>query len=311
MDQRQKTNDQKLLVICGPTATGKTELAVKLAKEFNGELISADSRQVYKGMDIGTGKDREKLEDIPLRLLDIADPDQNFSVAQYQDLAWKAIEDIWKRNKLPILVGGTGLYIKAVVDGIETKGIPQDWDLRKKLESLPLKDLQKKLEEIDSKKWHSMNSSDQSNPRRLIRAIEIAMYRKSKNHYDTMTYHSSLDVLIIGLTAPNKILYQRIDERVEKRVKQGIIDEIQSLLDKGYSWDLPSMSGLGYRVWKDFFDKKATKEETIQKWKFDEHSYARRQLTWFKKDKRINWFDITSFSYKENINKQIKTWFSK
>ncbi len=332
----------KILVICGPTATGKTELAVKIAKKFNGELISSDSRQIYKGMDIGTGKDIPKysklktrfltklsdrlillsskyyrvgyyqIENIPLWLLDIVDPDQSFSAGEYQKLAWKVIEDIWKRGKIPILVGGTGLYIKTVVNGIETVGIPQDWNLRKKLKKLSLENLQKKLQEMDTKKWNSMNNSDKNNSRRLIRAIEIANFKSKSSQFDRPIYQTEKkDILMIGLTAPNKILYQRIDKRVEKRIEQGIIKEIKSLLDKGHSWDLPSMSSLGYRVWKDFFNKKATKEEVTQRWKYDEHAYARRQLTWFKKDKRIIWFDITSFTFAQQVMQKIKTWLSK
>ena len=277
---------QKILVLSGPTGVGKTALAVKLAQKFNGELISADSRQIYKGMDIGTGKDTDQIW-----LLDVVFPDQPFSVADYQKLAHTVIKDIWKRGKLPILVGGTGLYIKSIIDGIGTVGIPQNQKLREKLSKLSLSDLQKTLQSNNPYKWNSMNSSDQQNSRRLVRAIEIASSKMLPAKDKRLTANSQ--TIHLALTAPNEILYQRIDDRVEKRVKQGIINEIKSLLSKGYTWDLPSMSACGYRVWEDYFEKKATLAETIQKWKFEEHDYARRQLTWFKKDKRVRWFDIT------------------
>jgi len=334
----------KMLIVCGPTATGKTKLAINLAKKFNGELISADSRQVYKGMDIGTGKDISKnsklktppafargkqnlkiqinnknysigyhtINKIPIWLLDIVLPNQNFSVAEYQYLARKVLGDIWTRNKLPILVGGTGLYIKAIVNGIDTIGIPIDWKLRKKLEKYSLNDLQKQLQSLNKNKWEKMNNSDKNNPRRLIRAIEISMYlnKKGKSFFKKNQKKEILDTLIIGLKANNNILFKKINDRVEKRVKEGIKEEIKSLLNKGYSWDLPSMSGLGYRVWKDFFEKVKTEKETIEKWKIEEQSYVKRQMTWFKKDNRINWFNIENPDHADKVGNNISIWIN-
>lgn len=328
---------RKLLVICGPTATGKTALAIKLAKQFNGELVSADSRQVYRGMDIGTGKDLresskykvvsikdgkeigywETLDEIKIWLLDIVNPDYQFTVADYVKCARLVIEDILKRGKLPILVGGTGFYIKGVVDGIETLGVAPDWELREKLSNLEIEKLREILEKTCPKRWRMMNESDKNNPRRLIRAIEIAQSRSTSEvegtppeaRGDTSEVKGG-NVLFIGLTAPYNILYQRTDQRVEERVKQGVEKEIERLLKMGYSWDNSVLgTTIGYREWRDYMEHETCppartssrrsragnieqKREVIQRWKFDEHSYARRQMTWFKKDKRIKWFDI-------------------
>lgn len=366
---------KKLLVICGPTATGKTDLAIKLAKKFNGELVSADSRQVYKYMDIGIGKDlpqfshfsKENLREIPgierpkfrvlnsrkartrkfsfgdkfrigyylvedtkIWLYDIVEPDYQFTVADYVKCANLVIEDIWQRRKLPILVGGTGFYIKAVIDGIETLGVPPDWELREKLENKKIEELKDLLKKLDPLKWNKMNESDRKNSRRLIRAIEIA-YSKLARSVSTYQYMETktinqrsqnpklkdlvkdlkLNTLFIGLTASYKILYQRIDQRVEERVRQGVENEIEKLLKMGYSWENSVLgTTIGYKEWKPYFEKKSTLQEAIQKWKFAEHGYARRQMTWFKKDERVNWFNILEPSFKEDVEKMISKWYN-
>ncbi|MCJ7793250.1 MAG: tRNA (adenosine(37)-N6)-dimethylallyltransferase MiaA, partial [Candidatus Marinimicrobia bacterium] len=230
----------RLLIICGPTATGKTSLGIHLAKKFNGEIISADSRQVYKGMDIGTGKDIEngkwimdngksghwEVEEIPVWMLDVVEPNQEFSVAQYVELAQKIIEDLWQRKKTPIIVGGTGFYIKGLIDGIETLGVEPNWELRKRLEKLSVRKLFDILARLDSSKAASMNASDRKNPRRLIRAIEIASKSrrlKTEDRKQKMT----AEILWIGLKGEFKELYQRIDERVDKQVKIGAEEEVK------------------------------------------------------------------------------------
>jgi tRNA dimethylallyltransferase len=220
------------------------------------------------------------------------------------------IEDIWKRGKLPIIVGGTGLYIKGLVDGIETLGVEPDWELRARLESLPAQKLFDLLARLDPVKSASMNVSDRKNPRRLIRAIEIASKSRRLKTEDRRQKIKA-EILIIGLKAEYEELYKRIDKRVEERVKMGVEKEIKKLIEKGYSWNLPAMSALGYREWQPFFEDKATKEEVIQKWKFDEHGYARRQLTWFKKDKRVKWFDINKNSWEKRVEDLVKPWYNK
>lgn len=296
----------KLLIICGPTGVGKTSLALRLAKKFNGEIVSVDSRQVYKEMDIGTGKDHPK--EMKIHLIDVVAPNQEFSVAQYVELAWKAIKDIWKREKLPIIVGGTGFYIKSLIDGIETLGVPPDWELRKKLSNLDIKKLREILEKTCPERLRGMNESDRKNPRRLIRAIEIASVGVPSQLHSTPYI---LDPLFIGLTAPYKILYQRIDKRVDERVKIGQEVEIKKLLKKGYSW-MKSVLGvtIGYKEWQPFFEGKVTKDEVIQKWKFAEHGYSRRQMTWFRKDSRICWFNITEQGWQDEVEQLVGSWYN-
>jgi len=295
---------QKLLVICGATATGKTAIGVQLAKKFDGELVSADSRQVYKGMDIGTGKDVKELEGVPLWMIDVVKPDEEYSVSHFTRQATAVIDDIQKRNKLPILVGGTGFYIRALLYPFETLHVPPDSTLRKELSHVSVEVLQEMLRLLDTDGFSKMNESDQMNPRRLIRKIEISSRGPLGEHRER---RAEENVLSIGLTAPLKELYRRIDVRVEKRMAQGMKAEIQTLKDHGYSWDLPSMHALGYIQWKDA----VSDEEAIARWKYDEHAYARRQMTWLHKEKDIVWFDVTNSQFKHSIEKLVGEWYTK
>lgn len=325
-------NLPKIIAICGPTSIGKTKIAEEICQKYHGEMVSFDSRQVYKYLNIGTGKeitntsqkkflklknlknnpDLKKfslgfflLNNIPLWLTDIVNPDQMFSVSAYQKLANIAISDILQREKLPVMVGGTGLYLKAIIDGIETINIPPDYELRKKLNLLDIGSLQEKLQKLSPQKWVALNSSDRQNPRRLIRAIEISLNPKKHNLKNDFQTAKKYKFLQIGLIASREIIYQKIDLRIAKRIKQGLLSEIEFLINKGYSWNLPSFSGLGYKVWQKYFEKKETLSEALNKWKNQEHAYARRQLTWFKKDKRIIWFDNQNANYSEKIFSQV------
>ena len=295
----------KLVIICGPTATGKTDIAIQMAQKFNGELVAADSRQVYRGMDIGTGKDKKALQGIHIWMYDVVCPDEAFSVSQYQKKAQGYIKDIQKRNKLPIVVGGTGLYIQSFVQTIPTEGVKPNIKLRQELEEQPLEKLQHLMKKKYVHMWETLNDSDKNNPRRLIRKIEIG--RAGIKIIKKPDFHTN-NVCWIGLTAPFPYIYKKIDKRVEKRVGQGVTNEIRALLKRGYGWDLPSMSGLGYREWKEYVDGNTTMEAVIQKWKYDEHGYARRQMTWFKRNKDIHWFDITHSGYREDIELLIGSW---
>lgn len=304
--------NKPLIIICGSTATGKTDYALKIAKEQNGELVCADSRQIYKYLNIGTGKDIPKgsifidqtdlfeLENphysigfyevnrVPLWLYDIVEPDKQFSAAEYARVAREVIKDIWSRRKTPIVVGGTGFYIKTLVDGIDTEGAGPNEELREQIKDYSVEQLQNTLKTLSPQKLSTMNPSDRQNPRRLIRQIELAQLQpQTISHKE----HQQItdDITFIGLTLPKEELYKRIDERVEKRVQQGIVDEIKTVLKMGYDWSSPGLNALGYKEWKPYFEKTATQEEVVERWKLDEHQYAKRQLTWFKKDKRINW----------------------
>lgn len=315
----------KILVICGPTATGKTTLAINLAKQLNGEIISADSRQVYKGMDIGTGKDLPKgaklkkglfskygyydMDGIKVWGYDLADPKEDFSVAQYLKIAHKIIDDIAGRGKLPILVGGSGLYIKGVIDGIPTADVPKNEGLRKNLEGRSTDELYDKLSQIDAIKAGSLNSSDRKNPRRLIRAIEVAQYQLTRKN---IPYHhaigSDFDVLFIGLTAPKNVVSEKIKKRVKERLDKGVKNEVRKLLKLGVTWEDQSMMSLGYGVWRDNFEGGIDEKTIVDEWTLQEERYGKRQMTWFKKDKRIMWFDITSNDFPNNVEKLVKKW---
>ena len=315
LDELVNRKKKRLLVICGPTATGKTGLAIELAKRFKGEIVSADSRQVYQGMDIGTGKDINKfsIKKVPVWLLDVIKPDQEFSVAHFQKIASKIVKDIWQRNKLPIVAGGTGLYIKSLIEQIDTINIPPNKKLRIDLQDKTIKQLQERLKRLDSRRWRKMNNSDRQNPRRLIRAIEIgSVNQKSKARNPKHKVKFKIDsLLIIGLkTRDLKSLYERIDKRVEKRIKHGTEKEVKNLVKK-YSWNKSVLgTTIGYKEWKDYFEGKIDLAKLIQRWKFAEHAYARRQLTWFKKQPKITWF-LLSKDFDRKITNFIKEKYGK
>jgi len=332
----------KLLIICGATATGKTDLGISLAQKFNGEIVSADSRHIYKGMDIGTGKDipqeSEPLTDhpldekfkkinknfsavyrlrnaIPIWLIDAVNPDYRFNLADYFRLTRLVIKDICQRNRLPVVVGGTGLYIKALITQLHLINIPPDIKLRNKLSRLTLSDLQQSLQKINPEKWKIMNESDRQNGRRLVRAIEIA---QCKNNH--LIGQLSADWRMLYLYSDLPSLYKKIDDRVEKRVKQGIVNEIRILLGRGYSFDLPSFSAIPYRLFKSYFIGAQSEQELhkiIDRWKYEEHALARRQITWFKKmvkqynPEQIFEVDVTSISPNQKIGKQVAKWYTK
>lgn len=309
---------KKLLVVCGPTATGKTGLALRLAKEFNGELVSADSKQVYKHLDIGTGKDlpvpgHYEIEGVKVWGYDLVSPKKEFSVGQYLKIANKIIENIWLRKKLPILVGGTGLYIKGIIEGIPTASIPKNKTVRKSLERKSVKELFDILAQMAPIRAGSMNTSDRKNPRRLVRAIEVAQWRL-KSGPKTKVENDGLEIqvptLFIGLIAPKDYLYQRIRKRIQARLRRGMENEVKKLLEDGVSWKDQSMDSLGYRQWRGYFEGKMTKEKVIKKWEREEYKYAKRQITWFKRDKRVNWFDIKDRGWQKSVEKLVKKWYS-
>lgn len=298
---------KKILIVCGPTATGKTNLGLKLAKKFNGQIISADSRQVYQGMDIGTGKDKPK-NDYKIHGYDLIKPDKNFSVAHFVEFAKPLIKKIQQQNQLPILVGGTGLYLKAITKPFDTISIKPDFKLRQKLNQLTVKQLQAKLKKLNLGKFQSMNHSDQLNPRRLIRAIEVI--RPGLSLRTAKTNLKAKDILWIGLTGKKSVLDKQIIKRVDKRIKQGAEKEVKSLLQAGYSWNLPSMSAMGYKQWQPYFTNQSKFDEVRQAWIKAEQQYLRRQLTWFKKQSEIHWFDITNKKIYNNVVRTIKAWYT-
>ncbi|OGY25718.1 MAG: tRNA (adenosine(37)-N6)-dimethylallyltransferase MiaA [Candidatus Woykebacteria bacterium RBG_16_39_9b] len=309
---------KKLLVIVGPTGTGKTDLGLKLAKKFNGELVSADSRQIYIGMDIGTGKEIESskydvkknkgswvVNGIPIHLYDVINPDKTFSVVEYQQEALGKIKEIENKGKLPILVGGTGLYVQAIVEGVNIPKVPPDSKLRAKLESKPLATLVSQLEQVDPK---TAIKIDKQNPRRVIRALEV--YYSSGQSFSSLEerFKVNFDSVQIGLTAPRDFLYKKVDDQIDDWFRVGFIEEVKKLISDGYDEKLPALTSLGYRQVAMYLKGNLTIEEAKQRIKWEHHGYIRRQFTWFRKRKNIVWFDISDPDLIRQINAFIKAW---
>ncbi|MDO8493004.1 MAG: tRNA (adenosine(37)-N6)-dimethylallyltransferase MiaA [bacterium] len=281
-------NKNKIIVVCGPTATGKSDLAVVLAKKFDGEVISADSRQVYKGMDIGSGKiTKTEMQEVPHHLLDVISPKKVFTVADYQKLANEAIEKILAKNKLPIICGGTGLYIQSIVDDLILPEVPPDLGLRKELKKKSVAELFIELKRLDPKRAENIDSK---NPVRLIRAIEIARTLGSVPKLQ-FGKNKKYEFLQIGLTLDPEGLSEKIHARLLKRVKQGMIAEVERLKDSGVSWKRLNDFGLEYRFVASFLQGRVSKDEMLEKLEVAIRQYAKRQITWFKRDEQIKWFD--------------------
>jgi tRNA dimethylallyltransferase len=276
----------KILAIVGPTGTGKTERAIEEAQKKASILVSADSRQVYKGMDIVTGKDQPS--NVTLYGINLVSPDELCSVAVWYDAVMPHVKQAWLAGKQVIVVGGTGLYIRALTNGIETMVVPPNDLLRQKLTLLSLVELQNILKQKDRTKFEAMNESDQKNPRRLIRAIEIV---ESGLKANTHTEKVDVDIKIIGLKNSNADEYKEaVRQRVMKRLKLGAVDETRMLLST-YDKNLPAMSAIGYRSVIKYLEDNISEEEMIKQWTHDEINYAKRQLTWFTKVPKIKWYD--------------------
>ncbi len=323
-------NQGKIIVILGPTSSGKTDLSIKLAKKLDGEIISADSRQVYKGMNIGTGKvTKKEMAGIPHYLLDVANPKTRFSVAQYQKLALRAIKNIQNLpaqagknspptnfesqnkfgskkisnsklvgGKIPFLVGGTGFYIQSVADGIVIPEVKPDWRLRKKLEKLTTEQMFKKLKELDPKRAKSI---DKHNPRRLIRALEIVL--KSKRPVGSLSHSERFKTLFLGIKKDQKELNGLIKKRLLKRLDEGMINEVKRLHKSGISFKRLEEFGLEYRYVAQYLQGKLNYNEMVTKLEKEIEHYAKRQMTWFKRDKRIHWINPHT---KKKLNEVVK-----
>lgn len=275
----------RIIVILGPTATGKSDLAVRLAKEFNGEVVSADSRQIYKGLNIGTGKiTKKEMGGIPHHLLDVANPKKVFSVTDYQRLASKAVASIIKRGKVPIICGGTGLYISALVDGLIFPDVPPNESLRKKLSGKSPEQLFALLSKIDPERADNI---DRHNPRRLTRAIEIA---KANGMNSPLKANPPYKAIKIGLDMPDATLKKKVLGRIHSRMKKGMVAESKRLRKAGLSWKRMETLGLEYRLLAHLLQGKISREEFIEKLAQEIWQYVRRQRTWFRKDKQIQWF---------------------
>ncbi len=285
----------KVIAILGPTAVGKSRFALWLATHIDGEIVSADSRQVYRQMDIGTDKPSpEERSAVPHHLIDISDPDETITAAEFRRLAQQAINRVISRGKVPILVGGTNLYIKVTLEGWEIPPVPPDKDLRNQLEDkLKREGLEALVKELLARDPSAAELVDLRNPRRVVRALEVVLLSgrplKDMRRMGPRPYQ----VLKIGLTAPRHELYCRIDQRIHRQLSEGLVEEVKRLLAQGYSPSLPSMSGLGYRQLTPYVLGKATLEACVRRLKSDTHRYARQQMSWLKRDPEIHWFDTT------------------
>lgn len=281
----------KIVVIVGPTSSGKSDLAVRLAKKWGGEVISADSRQVYRGMDIGTGKiTKKEMRGVPHHLLNVVSPKRKYTVAHYKNDTRLALKEILRRKKLPIICGGTGFYISALVDDLVLPDVRPDMKLRKRLEKKTAFELFTLLKKLDSRRAKTI---DAKNPQRLIRAIEIA---RALGKIPAIRKYASYDPLFIGIVVPKATLRMRIHKRLLARIRAGMLGEVKSLHQSRVSWKRMEELGLEYRYCSRYLrgaiDKKTlllTLETMITK-------YAKRQMTWWKRDKRIHWIALNDTS---------------
>ncbi|MFX4260777.1 tRNA (adenosine(37)-N6)-dimethylallyltransferase MiaA [Pelotomaculum propionicicum] len=285
-----------LVVICGPTATGKSDTAVYVAEKLNGEIISADSMLVYRGMDIGTAKPfPTEMRGIPHHLIDIVDPDQEYSAALFQEQARAIILDIMKRKKLPILVGGTGLYIGAVIDDYDFSGARGSEQYRKTLlkeaEEHGTSKLHERLREIDPKAAAKLHPND---ARRIIRALEVYKLTGaliSSFHKIDRTRSANYNLLMFGLILEREKLYKKIEQRVDRMIEAGLVDEVQRLLNRGFSPALSSMRGLGYKEIIEYLNGDMSLDQSVDILKRNTRRFAKRQMTWFRRDNRIKWLN--------------------
>jgi tRNA dimethylallyltransferase len=319
------TNFNKLLCIVGPTATGKTDVALLLAKKFQGELVACDSRQVYIGLDLGTGKDASSnqsvskfkkywlIDGIKVWMYDMVSFVTQYTISDYIKDATAIVNQITRNYKLPIIVGGTGFYLTGLLKGVETDTIPADKELRSELELLSIEEIQKKLIDLSPEYFDSLNNSEKNNTRRLIRKIEVLKYQMANpsqsNNISGLL--KKYQVLKIGLIADKKVLDQRVETRVVKRVEQGMLEEALELHRKGLTYDRMRELGLEYGVMADYFEGVIpTKEHFITILQLKIKQYVKRQLTWFKKDQEIIWIDITQKNYLQKVEKLVQDWYN-
>jgi len=274
----------KMIVIIGPTASGKTGLGIEIAKKFDGEVISVDSRQVYRGMDIGTAKVEETYGILHWGI-DLVDPDKDFSVFDFKKYAEQKIEEIIQRKHIPILVGGTGLWVSALIDNFDLTNTPADFELRAELESRSLDDLFAEYKQLDPE---GAEVIDKDNKRRVVRALEVTKLSGKPFFKQQTKGNPKYGVLQIGLLVDRQELNTRIDLRVDEMIENGLVDEVRSLSDK-YRCDIYSMSGIGYRQICSFLKSEIALDKAIVEIKKATRHYAKRQMTWFKRDSRIKW----------------------
>lgn len=278
------SNLSQLIIILGPTASGKTKLAIALARQFDGEIISADSRQIYQEMNVGTGKDLTEYEDTPYHLIDIKKPNEDFNVAEYKELAVNTIRKIFAKGKLPILCGGTGLYISALVDNYDFSGAESNQKIRQQIEKMNKQEKIKLLGKLDPE---SLDIIDLKNPRRLNRAVEVTLAGQKFSEKQTKSI-PLFNVLQIGIDIPREKLKKRINKRVNQMFVEGLVSETKNIIKK-YGKNCTILETIGYSEVINYLDGKTDLKKTKELIKIHTHQFAKRQLTWFRRDKRIKW----------------------
>ncbi|MCC5909891.1 MAG: tRNA (adenosine(37)-N6)-dimethylallyltransferase MiaA [Clostridiaceae bacterium] len=296
---------KKLVIIVGPTAVGKTSTAIEVAQKLNGEIISADSMQIYKHMNIGTAKPTtDEMQGIPHHLLDIIKPDEDFSVAEFQRKAKEIITQITTNNKMPIIAGGTGLYINSIIYNMDFTSTVSNWELRKQLQEEADKYgneyIHNKLKDID---LELANKIHKNNVKRVIRAIEIFQESGEKigDFKNDIQLNNEYDFIIIGLTRDREELYERINKRVDIMIESGLINEVEKLIEMGYYENLIAFKGLGYKEIIKYLKREYSLEDAKEILKRDTRRYAKRQLTWFRGLKDIKWFNLSQYTSQEKL----------
>ncbi len=299
----------KLIVVLGPTSVGKTKVSVDIAKKIDSEIISTDSMQIYKKMDIGTAKitDSEK-EGIKHHMIDLIDPDEEFTVYDYQNLSLDIINNLLSKNKIPILVGGSGLYINSILYDLDFNKVSSNDEVRKKYYNLEkengkmyIYDMLKEKDPEAAEKIHP------NNVKRVVRALEVLEIsgEKYSQNSNFRKYSNKYDFIIIGLEMNRELLYNRINKRVDEMIKEGLINEVEELYNNGYDKSYQSMQAIGYKEIIDFKEGNISKDEALRLIKRNTRRFAKRQITWFKPDDRIKWFDMTNYKedYQSTLDK--------
>lgn len=301
---------ENLFILIGPTAIGKTDLSIDLAKKLNAEIISADSMQIYKYMDIGTAKvTKDEMDGVPHHLIDFIYPDEEYSVSDYQRDATKLIAEINSRDRLPMVVGGTGLYINSLVYNLNFAKVPPDEEYRLELEGLADRYgdnyLHSMLKEIDEKSSLSISKNDR---KRIIRALEVYKVTGKTMSQHNENFRKEVDkynLTMICLNMDREKLYERINRRVDIMIEAGLVDEVKAILEKGYDKNLVSLKGIGYKEIIMYLDNEISLDQAIEKIKQGSRNYAKRQLTWFRRDKRIKWINKDDFESFNELSQYI------
>ena len=289
-----------IVVVCGPTCTGKTKYAIEIAKAFDGEVVSCDSMQIYKGMDIGSAKpSKEEINAVPHHLIGVIDPTEKFSVARYQEMARNEIDNIQSRNRLPILAGGTGLYINSVIYDMDFAVNPADNSLREELSTLGNDELHKVLESVDPDAAERIHPN---NRKKAIRAIEAAKSGgRVEDFSNSFKRNEEYNPHMIALTMDREVLYDRINTRVEQMFERGLIDEVRGLMETGLTYDDISMKGIGYKEVIEYLEGKTDYDTAVDNVKKNTRHYAKRQFTWLKQYQDLEYFDVTDKDRTEEI----------